>query len=107
YNDFQVSKQFWSELVKENNISQPSEFINPLPHMSFVHGEKNKAFLSKRYHALKDLPAFEKMEYTEDGETINEWSSIIMKDRDEKEDAATKIDRGSEFNFISVAKLML
>ncbi|HLR53803.1 MAG TPA: malate dehydrogenase (quinone) [Pseudogracilibacillus sp.] len=107
YNDFQVSKQFWSELVKENNISQPSEFINPLPHMSFVHGEKNKAFLSKRYHALRDLPAFEKMEYTEDGETIKEWSSILMKDREEKEVAATKMDGGTDVNFGALAKKML
>src|SRR5699024_6420942 len=99
FNDFQISKQFWAELVKENNISRPSEFINPLPHMSFVHGEKNQAFLSKRYKALSNLPAFEKMKYTEDRDTINEWSSLLMEDRAEMPLAATKMDGGTDVNF--------
>src|SRR5699024_2840248 len=41
YNQFQESKQFWSDLVKEGYIDTPEEFIKPLPHMSFVQGRKN------------------------------------------------------------------
>src|SRR5699024_10958330 len=107
YNDFQMSKQFWAELVKENNISRPEEFINPLPHISFVHGEKNREFLSKRYQALSNLPALEKMEYTENGETINEWSSLLMDDRPDMPLAATKKDGGTDVNFGALAKKML
>ena len=44
--------------------------MNLLTHLSFVRGEKNQGFLSKRYNALNNLPAFEKMEYIEDGDTI-------------------------------------
>src|SRR5690625_6926525 len=41
---FQVSKQFWSYLVKKGLIKNPEEFIRPLPHMSLVHGEDNVDF---------------------------------------------------------------
>src|SRR5882762_5670811 len=38
---FEVSKQFWSYLVERNYISEPSTFINSVPHMSFVWGDDN------------------------------------------------------------------
>ena len=41
---FQFSRQFWSYLVKRNLISNPQDFIMPLPHMSFVQGEENVNF---------------------------------------------------------------
>src|SRR5699024_12577189 len=41
YEQFQISKQFWSYLVNENKIQNPKEFIRPLPHISFVEGEDN------------------------------------------------------------------
>ncbi|KAG0921416.1 hypothetical protein G6F32_015112 [Rhizopus arrhizus] len=51
---FEVSRQFWSHQVKEGRLSQPSDFINPTPHMSFVWGEANIAYLHKRQQALAD-----------------------------------------------------
>src|SRR5829696_7873922 len=38
---FEVSKQFWAYLVEHNIIELPGSFIQPIPHMSFVWGEKN------------------------------------------------------------------
>lgn len=37
---FEVSKQFWAYLVESGQIQNPGEFIKPLPHLSFVQGEK-------------------------------------------------------------------
>src|SRR6188472_893486 len=37
---FQVSRQFWSFLVGEGMLPEPSKFINSVPHMSFVWGEE-------------------------------------------------------------------
>src|SRR5699024_4643731 len=48
---FQVSMQFWSYLVKNNLIKNPENFIMPLPHMSMVQGKDNVAFLKKRFEA--------------------------------------------------------
>ena len=42
---FEISKQFWSHLVKNKSISNPKEFIQPLPHISFVRGKNNVQFL--------------------------------------------------------------
>lgn len=49
---FQVSMQFWSYLVKSKLIDNPQDFIKRLPHMSLVQGEENLAFLKKRFEAL-------------------------------------------------------
>ncbi|MEJ7317031.1 malate:quinone oxidoreductase, partial [Staphylococcus epidermidis] len=56
---FEISKQFWGHLVKNNSISNPKEFIQPLPHISFVRGKNNVQFLKDRYHAMKDFPMFD------------------------------------------------
>jgi len=67
---FQVSRQFWSWLVSSKAVPDPQSFIHPSPHMSFVWGKDNVAYLKKRYLALKDHPLFPNMEYTEDPMTI-------------------------------------
>ena len=68
--EFEISKQFWAHLVKAGHIENPREFINPLPHISFVRGVNNKEFLKKRYEAMKQSPMFDNIEYTEDIEVM-------------------------------------
>lgn len=107
FNQFQVSKQFWSNLVKDGYVTAPEDFIRPLPHMSFVQGSKNIDFLSKRYNKISKLPAFEKMEYTEDAETIQSWSPLIMEGREQGEFASTKMDGGTDVNFGNLTVKMM
>ncbi|GEP83577.1 malate:quinone oxidoreductase [Staphylococcus piscifermentans] len=98
--EFEISKQFWAHLVKTNAISNPREFITPLPHISFVQGIRNVQFLQKRYEALKDLPMFEGIEFTQDREKLAEWMPLMMKDRKENiAIAASKINEGTDVNF--------
>src|SRR5699024_10100485 len=104
---FQISKQFWSHLIKEEDITNPAEFIQSLPHISFVQGKKNKEFLSKRYEKLSTLPAFNKMNNTEDLDTNKNWIPLMMKDRALEEIASTKIDGGTDVNFGELAKKMM
>ncbi len=49
-------------LELSNNLS----FINNIPHISFVWGAENVAFLKARYTALQVHPLFADMEYSED-----------------------------------------
>src|ERR1700712_3897763 len=49
---FEISKEFWSFLLEKNYIRHPKEFISPVPHMSFVWGQENVDYLSKRFQAL-------------------------------------------------------
>ncbi|WP_039238703.1 malate:quinone oxidoreductase [Bacillus thermotolerans] len=104
---FQVSMQFWSHLVKSNLIRNPQEFIMPLPHMSMVQGESNVAFLKKRFEALSKNPLFKGMEFSEDPSKLAEWIPLIMQNRTENEPiAATKIDSGTDVNFGALTRML-
>ncbi|HLR69161.1 MAG TPA: malate dehydrogenase (quinone), partial [Virgibacillus sp.] len=104
---FQVSKQFWSYLVKNNLISNPQEFIKLLPHMSLVHGKENVTFLKKRFATLSNNPLFKGMEFSEDPEKLKEWIPLIMKERILNEPiAATKTDFGTDVNFGALTHML-
>jgi len=104
---FQVSKQFWSYLAKNNLISNPQDFIKPLPHMSLVHGEKNVTFLKKRFAALSNNPLFQGMEFSDDPEKLKEWIPLIMKERISNEPiAATKTEFGTDVNFGALTHML-
>ncbi|MBP1933709.1 malate dehydrogenase (quinone) [Ammoniphilus resinae] len=104
---FQVSKQFWSYLVNQDLIQNPKDFIMPLPHLSFVYGEKDVAFLRKRFEALSNCPLFQGMEFSDDPEKLMEWIPLIMKGRNANEPiAATKTDVGTDVNFGALTRLL-
>jgi malate dehydrogenase (quinone) len=46
---FEISLQFWSYLSKKYSSFKPKNFISKVPHISIVRGEKDVAFLKKRY----------------------------------------------------------
>src|SRR5690606_27957005 len=105
---FEVSKQFWSYLVKNNLIQNPQDFIRPLPHMSLVHGESNVQFLKKRYELLSKNPLFAGMEFSDDPKKIKEWVPLIMEGRTDNEPiAATKIDSGTDVNFGALTEFLI
>ncbi|WP_299891886.1 malate dehydrogenase (quinone) [uncultured Lacinutrix sp.] len=102
---FELSKQFWSYLVEEKLIDNSKDFINAMPHHSWVTGIENVAFLKKRFEALKEHFMFEDMEFTESIEKMKSWFSLIMDNRSEEEVmAATRIERGAEMNFGALTK---
>ncbi|MBK0005401.1 MULTISPECIES: malate:quinone oxidoreductase [Priestia] len=104
---FQLSRQFWSYLVSSNLIHNPREFIMPIPHMSFVQGEKNVSFLKKRFEALSNNPLFQEMEYSDHPEKLKEWMPLVMKGRTSPEAiAATKIDSGTDVNFGALTRML-
>lgn len=99
--EFEISKQFWGHLVKSGSIENPREFINPLPHISYVRGKNNVKFLKDRYEAMKAFPMFDNIEYTEDIEVMKKWIPLMMKGREDNPGimAASKIDEGTDVNF--------
>jgi len=105
---FELSLQFWTHLVKNQVLPTPSEFINRTPHRSFVWGEKNVAFLRKRFELMSSHHLFAGMEYSENHEQLKEWMPLIMNGRDAKEPvAATNMPRGSDVDFGSLARYMM
>lgn len=105
--EYQVSKQFWSYLVNSKLIRNPRDFIAPLPHMSFVQGDEDVAFLKKRFEALSGNPLFQGMEFSDDPEKLQEWVPLMMKERASKERiAVTRIDSGTDVNFGALTRLL-
>ncbi|MGH8083382.1 MAG: malate dehydrogenase (quinone) [Lysobacter sp.] len=97
---FEISRQFWSHLVREGRLQNPSDFINPTPHMSFVWGDDNIAYLHKRRDALVKNPLFYGMEYSQDPAQIQKWAPLLMEGRDPKQKvAATYMPIGTDVNF--------
>lgn len=104
---FQVSMQFWSFLVKNNLIQNPQDFIMPLPHMSMVQGKDNVDFLKRRYETMIQNPLFQGMEFSDDPKKLSEWIPLIMSERKDNEPiAATKIDSGTDVNFGSLTRML-
>ncbi|MFW2377327.1 MAG: malate:quinone oxidoreductase, partial [Cellulophaga baltica] len=60
---FEMSKQFWAYLVKNNRIQADTPFINDIDHMSFVWGDANIKFLKKRHEALTKYDIFKAMKF--------------------------------------------
>src|SRR5687768_12400147 len=97
---FQISRQLWAHLVQTGVLPEPEKFINSTPHMTFVHGKANVAYLRKRFDALKDQPLFQGMEYSEDHAVIGEWAPLLVRKRNPRERiAATRIASGTDVDF--------
>ncbi|MGO2004992.1 malate:quinone oxidoreductase [Arthrobacter rhombi] len=105
---WQVSRQFYSHLVDQKRISTPSSFINPLPHMSFVHGSDSADYLQKRYDSLRTQPLFEQMEHTEDLATIAEWAPLVAEGRNPGERvSASRVLGGTDVDFGSLTRQLV
>lgn len=104
---FETSKEFWSTLVHEGIIEDPTNVLRRIPHMSFVWGDENTEYLRKRYEALKKHHLFSDMKFSNDYDEISEWMPLIMegRDRDEKL-AATCMEIGTDVNFGSLSRSM-
>jgi malate dehydrogenase (quinone) len=105
---YEVSRQFWSALVEQGDLPDPATFIRKIPHLSFVWGANNVAFLRERHRQLKRSPLFEEMEYSEDPQTIAAWIPLVMDgERREGPVAATRVASGSDVNFGSLTRALV
>src|SRR5215468_8551589 len=106
--EFDLSRQFWSYLVTKRAIADPQSFIHPVPHMSFVHGPDNVAFLKKRFAAMSAHHCYHGMEYTEDKKKLSEWVPLVMEGRAADEQvAATRIITGADVDYGSLTRSLV
>ncbi len=98
--EFDMSRQFWSYLIRKGAIERADSFIHPVPHMSFVIGADRQAFLKKRHAAMSAHHCYRGMEYSEDHKQIGEWAPLIMEGRDPAQPvAATRMVTGADVNY--------
>jgi len=101
--EFEISRQYWSYLVRTNKIK--NDFIKKVPHMSMVQGETNISFLKNRFEALKSSVLFENMLFSDDVTQVEKWAPLLTKSRkSNKPIAATYNDKGTDVNFGSLTR---
>jgi len=106
--EFDVSRQLWAYLVSKGEIKDPRSFIHPVPHLSFVRGADDVAFLKKRFEALSAHHCYRGMEFTRDKKQIEEWVPLVMEGRDPGDVvAATRMETGTDVNYGSLTNLLL
>jgi len=73
--------------------------------MTFVQGEKDVDYLSRRFKALKDQPLFLGMEFSEDYDQIAKWAPLLIQGRSKGEKiAATRIESGTDVDFGEITR---
>lgn len=105
---FMISRQFWSAQVKNGVLNNPHSFINSTAHMSFVWGDKNVDYLSRRYQALQKTVLFQGMKFSTDHKQIEQWSPLIMEGRDPQQKvAATWTPVGTDVNYGEITRQLI
>jgi len=100
FNQFEQSLQLWGHAIRKGMIANPKDFINPVPHLSFVYGQEQVDFLRSRHRQMSKHHFYSEMEYTEDRDKIREWAPLILKGRDPQEPVAmTRMPHGTDVNF--------
>ncbi len=101
---FYDTLSFWKDCAQKGYIQNIDKCLSPIPHISFVTGEQNVAFLKKRWEVLKETDFFKGMQYATDYATLKEWIPLMMDGRSSKEKmAATYYKDGYDVNFGEIA----
>lgn len=105
---FMISRQFWAAQVKRGILNNPHSFINSTPHMSFVWGDTNVNYLTKRYEALQQTTLFQGMKFSTDQNQIKEWAPLVIEGRDPKQKvAATWTPVGTDVNYGEITRQLI
>jgi len=104
YQEFELSLQFWAQSLREGILQDRTDFINPVPHLSFVRTAEQVAYLKARYEGLAAHHFFAPMEFSTDPAKIAEWAPLLTEAREDEPIAATKMDGGSDVNFGNISR---
>ena len=107
FEQFEHSLQFWSSAVRSGMIKDTKDFLNHVPHYSFVYGQEQVDFLRSRHEQMSAHHFFKTMQYTEDRDKIREWAPLILEGRDDTPVAMTKMDEGTDVNYGALATKLI
>lgn len=107
FEQFEKSRQFWAYAVAEGMVQNPKDFINPVQHLSFVHGAKWVDYLRARHTGMSAHHFFADMEFSTRRETIGSWAPLLTAGRADVPIAATKMDSGTDVNFGEISRKLL
>jgi malate dehydrogenase (quinone) len=104
---FQVTRQFWAYAV-ENGILTDRSFLNPVPHVSFVHGVERVDYLRRRHRALAGNPLFAGAELIDDPDEFARRLPFMAAKRDSSEPIALNWGQdGTDVDFGSLSRQLI
>lgn len=106
---FDVSLQFWSWLAgQDGQHFTPAGFIQRVPHLSAVWGDKDIAFLRARHQQMQHHHLFAEMAWSEDADTLQSWMPLLMAHRTPGvRMAATRVAHGADVNFGALTRQLV
>nr|WP_314687464.1 malate dehydrogenase (quinone) [uncultured Pantoea sp.] len=105
---FMITRQFLTSQVERGVLHDPRSFINSTPHMSFVWGDENVEYLTKRYAALQKTTLFQGMKFSTDHKQIEQWAPLVMEGRDPAQKvAATWTPVGTDVNYGEITRQLI
>jgi malate dehydrogenase (quinone) len=105
---FQVSRQFWAHAVENGVLPDVRSFLNPIPHVSFVHGAGQLDYLKRRRDTLVQNPLFASMEYIDDEDEFARRLPLMAAKRDFSEPVALNWTQdGTDVDFGSLTRQLL
>lgn len=105
---FQVSRQFWAHAVENGILPDVRSFLNPVPHVSFVHGADKIGYLKARRETLVQNPLFATMEYIDDHDEFTRRLPLMAAGRNFSEPVALNWTQdGTDVDFGSLSKQLI
>jgi len=105
---FQVSRQFWAYAVENRVLTDVRAFLNPVPHVSFAHGDRQVDFLRRHREALAGNPLFAATEFIDDADEFARRLPLMAAGRDFREPVALNwAPDGTDVDFGSLSKQLI
>jgi malate dehydrogenase (quinone) len=105
---FQVSRQFWATAVENGVLPDVRSFLNPIPHVSFVHGAEHIDYLKRRRETLVQNPLFASMEYIDDKDEFARRLPLMAAKRDFSDPVALNWTQdGTDVDFGSLSRQLI
>jgi malate dehydrogenase (quinone) len=105
---FQVSRQFWAHAVENGVLPDVRSFLNPIPHVSFVHGADRVDYQRRCREALVHNPLFAAMEFIDDPDEFARRLPLMAAHRDFSVPVALNWTQdGTDVDFGSLTKQLI
>lgn len=105
---FQVTRQFWAYAVENGILTDVRGFLNPVPHVSFVHGADRVEYLRRRQQVLAGNPLFARTELIDDPDEFARRLPFMAAKRDFSEPVALSwAADGTDVDFGELSRQLL
>jgi malate dehydrogenase (quinone) len=105
---FQMTRQFWAYAHENGILPDVRSFLNPIPHVSFVHGADAVDYLRRRRETMVRNPLFATMEFIDNDAEFARRLPLMAAGRDFSDPVALNwTDDGTDVDFGSLTRQLL